>query len=147
MPALFPLAQYWWLYAAFTGSVLVLLALDLGVFHREAHAVGAREAAVWSGVWVALAVALHLALLRYAPWALPRGPRVPGVAGALLLRSVFIALGSVLLHLRWVAWLFGAFLVLTGLKMMLAPAQGLDPGKNPGIRLFRSVGPVTPAFH
>src|SRR3972149_4771634 len=76
MPALFPFAQYWWLYAAFTGSVLVLRALALGVFHREAHAVGAREAAVWSGVWVALALAFNLALWRYALWAFPRDPRL-----------------------------------------------------------------------
>ncbi|MBI4270711.1 MAG: TerC family protein [Candidatus Rokubacteria bacterium] len=200
---LFPFAQYWWLYAAFTGGVLVLLALDLGVFHRDAHAVGIREAAVWSGVWVLLALAFNLALWRYALWAFPRDPRlaaVPGlhpeaaaggaalefltgyvvekslsvdnififvmifgyfavpatyqhrvlfygIAGALVFRSVFIALGALLLHLRWIAWLFGAFLVLTGLKMMLAPAQGLDPEKNPVIRLFRRVVPVTPDFH
>jgi len=43
------------LFAAFVGFVLVMLALDLGVFHRKAHVVGLREAAIWSGVWVALA--------------------------------------------------------------------------------------------
>jgi tellurite resistance protein TerC len=43
------------LFAAFIGFVLVMLALDLGVFHRKAHAVGMREAAIWSAVWVSLA--------------------------------------------------------------------------------------------
>lgn len=43
------------LLAAFVGFVLLMLALDLGVFHRKAHAVGLREAGIWSGVWVALA--------------------------------------------------------------------------------------------
>lgn len=37
--SLFPLAEYWWFYLVFTGFVLVLLAIDLGVFHREAHTV------------------------------------------------------------------------------------------------------------
>jgi len=44
----FPFAGYWWLYAGFTGFVLLLLALDLGVFHRTAHVVSFREAAAWS---------------------------------------------------------------------------------------------------
>ncbi len=45
------------LWGAFTVGVLVLLALDLGVFHRKAHVVGYREAAIWSAVWIALALA------------------------------------------------------------------------------------------
>lgn len=46
-----------WVYAAFIALVLFFLALDLGVFHRKAHAVGAKEAAVWASVWVATALA------------------------------------------------------------------------------------------
>ena len=45
-----------WLYAGFTAFVLVMLALDLGVFNRKAHAVRPREAAIWTGVWVTLAL-------------------------------------------------------------------------------------------
>ena len=45
---LFPFAEYWWFYAAFTALVLVLLSLDLGVFHRGAQAVSFREAAAWT---------------------------------------------------------------------------------------------------
>ena len=44
------------LWLGFTGLVLALLAIDLGVFHRKAHAVGVREATVWSAVWVALSL-------------------------------------------------------------------------------------------
>ena len=54
--SLFPFGNYWWFYAAFTAFVFVLLALDLGVFHRKAHAVSFKEAAVWSVVWVSLAL-------------------------------------------------------------------------------------------
>ena len=48
------------LWAGFTLLVLALLALDLGVFHREAHPVGFREALAWTGVWVGLAGAFNL---------------------------------------------------------------------------------------
>jgi tellurite resistance protein TerC len=200
---LFPLTEYWWLYAAFTGGVLVLLALDLGVFHREAHEVGFREAATWSAVWISLALAFAVGLYYYAAWAFPRDPRlraIPGfdaehaawdvtleyltgfvvektlsvdnvfvfvlifgyfaipakyqhrvlfygILGALVFRGIFIALGSVLMQFHWVVWLFGLFLVFTGLKMMLVPDRGLDPEKNPVIRLFRRFVPVTPELH
>ncbi len=63
---LFPLAEYWWFYAAFIAFVLMLLALDLGVFHRKAHAVSFRESAIWTVVWVALALAFNYALYQYA---------------------------------------------------------------------------------
>jgi tellurite resistance protein TerC len=52
---LFPFADYWWFYLGFTGFVLVMLALDLGVFHRKAHEVSFREAAAWTVVWIGLA--------------------------------------------------------------------------------------------
>jgi tellurite resistance protein TerC len=63
--ALFPFAEYWWLYAAFVGGVLLLLAIDLGLFHREAHEVGFREAAAWSVVWLTLALAFAVGLYCY----------------------------------------------------------------------------------
>ena len=48
-----------WMWAGFTALVLAMLALDLGVFHRHAHAVKVREAAIWSVVWVTLALAFN----------------------------------------------------------------------------------------
>jgi tellurite resistance protein TerC len=65
---LFPLADYWWLYVAFTAVVLVLLALDLGVFHRKAHAPGFRDATIWMCVWVALALVFCFGLYQYTGW-------------------------------------------------------------------------------
>ena len=62
---LFPFGEYWWFYLAFTGFVLLLLALDLGVFHREAHEVSFREAVLWSAVWMALALAFNAGLYYY----------------------------------------------------------------------------------
>jgi tellurite resistance protein TerC len=66
MELLFPFAEYWWVYAAFTAAVLGVLAVDLGVFHRQAHAVTFRESLAWSIVWVALALGVNYAFYRYA---------------------------------------------------------------------------------
>lgn len=196
----FPFADYWWFYLGFTGFVLVLLALDLGVFHRKAHAVSFREAGIWSLVWIALALVFNYLFYRYAAWKFAGDSRlmqtpgfdpetaarqaglefltgyvvekalsldnifvfvvvfaffgIPamyqhrvlfyGIAGALVFRAMFIAAGSALLRYHWVIWLFGGFLILTGVKMMFAPERKVDPGKNPLIRLFRRFVPVTP---
>ncbi|MBP1600265.1 MAG: alx 1 [Acidobacteria bacterium] len=79
--ALFPMADYWWFYLTFTLFVLLMLALDLGVFHRKAHVVSFREATTWSVVWISLALAFNYFLYRYALWKFPRDPRLIGVSG------------------------------------------------------------------
>ena len=81
MIELFPLTDYWWFYLGFTGFVLLLLALDLGVFHREAHVVSFREAATWSVVWVALALGFNFLLYQYALWKFPQDPRLLAIPG------------------------------------------------------------------
>jgi tellurite resistance protein TerC len=187
----FPFAEYWWFYLAFTGFVLILLALDLGVFHRQAHVVSFREASIWSVIWIALSLAFNFAFYQYAAWKFDSEPvarqlglefltgyvvektlsldnifvfvvvftvfGIPavyqhrvlffGIIGALLFRAVFIALGSALLEYHWIILLFGAFLILTGLKMMFVPEKKIDPDKNPVIRLFRRFVPVTGELH
>lgn len=65
---MFPFDQYWWFYLAFTGFVLLMLVLDLGVFHRKAHEVSFKEATVWSVVWVSLALAFNYLLYHYVLW-------------------------------------------------------------------------------
>ena len=81
MVVLFPFSEYWWFYAAFIGLILLLLSLDLGVFHRKAHAVTFRESAIWSGVWIALALAFNIALYQYALWKFPQDPRLMALPG------------------------------------------------------------------
>ena len=73
---LFPIAEYWWFYLGFTGLVLVLLAIDLGVFHRKAHAVSIREAARWSVVWISLSLIFNVAFYQYAQHALATDARL-----------------------------------------------------------------------
>lgn len=200
---LFPFSDYWWFYAAFTGFVLLLLALDLGVFHRQAHTVSFREAAIWSVVWVTLALTFNYLFYQYALWKFPQDPRllaIPGfdpyaaahrvglefltgyivekslsvdnifvfvlvftyfaipskyqhrvlfygILGALIFRAAFIAAGSVLMQYHWVIYLFGGFLIVTGIKMMFVPDKEIHPEKNLVIRIFKRMVPVTHELH
>ncbi|MFY7928690.1 MAG: TerC family protein, partial [Oligoflexus sp.] len=79
--SLFPFEQYWWLYLAFVGLVLIMLLLDLGVFHKEAHSVSVKEAATWSVVWVSLALIFNLGLYYYASWQFTNDPRLMAIPG------------------------------------------------------------------
>ncbi|HET8646042.1 MAG TPA: TerC family protein [Vicinamibacteria bacterium] len=198
--SLFPMAEYWWFYAGFTVFVCVLLALDLGVFHRQAHAVSIKEASLWTVVWVTLALAFNAGFYFYMAQRFPQEARlmaIPGfdpalaartaalqflagyiteyslsvdnifvfvvvlnyfsiptrlqhrvlffgILGALVFRAIFIGLGAILLRFEWVVWLFGAFLIFTGVRMMLAKEKGVEPEENAMIRLFRRYVPVTP---
>jgi tellurite resistance protein TerC len=62
---LFPWSEYWWVYAAFVGFVAIMLALDLGVFHRKAHVIGFKEATFWSIFWIGLALGFAWAFGQY----------------------------------------------------------------------------------
>jgi tellurite resistance protein TerC len=197
---LFPFADYWWFYCGFTVFVLIVLALDLGVFHRNAHEVKFREALAWSVVWVAMAVLFgwlfgkfaefrffndarllaisgfdpsveaHRAMLQYFTGYIVEKAlsvdnifvfvviftyfNIPdkyqhrvlfyGIIGALIFRCIFIAVGAALIQYYWVVVLFGVFLILTGIKVILAPEKPLDPEKNPILKFLKRVLPITP---
>ncbi|HXI02536.1 MAG TPA: TerC/Alx family metal homeostasis membrane protein, partial [Candidatus Saccharimonadales bacterium] len=67
-----------------------------------------------------------------------------GIVGAVVLRAVMIATGVVLIHsVRWIVYLFGAFLILTGLRMALGGEASVHPERNPVLRSMRRVLPVT----
>lgn len=88
---LFPIADYWWFYVGFTAFIIVLLAIDLGVFHRKSHAISIREAARWSLVWISLSLVFNVVFYQYAQHALAADPRllaVPGFDAAAAARQV-----------------------------------------------------------
>lgn len=62
---IFPFADYWHLYLAFSALVLVIVLLDLGVFHKQAHTVSMREASLWTVIWIAFAGVFSVGLWFY----------------------------------------------------------------------------------
>jgi tellurite resistance protein TerC len=65
MNYLFPFSDYWWLYLVFVAFILLIVLLDLGLFHRKAHAVSLKEATIWSLIWIALALCFNFVLYEY----------------------------------------------------------------------------------
>jgi tellurite resistance protein TerC len=171
------------LWVGFHIFVIVMLVLDLGVFHRKAHVIRIREAVIWSGVWISLALLFNVLIYFW------QGPEVAlqfltgyliekslsvdniflflllftyfrvtpdyqhkvlfwGIVGALLLRAIFIAAGVTLISkFHWVIYLFGGFLVLSGIRMATQKEGEIHPEHNPVLRLFRRWMPVTDEYH
>lgn len=78
---LFPFVDYWWFYLAFTAFVLVVLALDLGVFHKNAHEVSFKEASIWTAVWISLALVFNVIFYKYALWKFSTDERYLSIPG------------------------------------------------------------------
>src|SRR5215510_7760883 len=70
-----------------------------------------------------------------------------GIAGALVFRAIFVSLGAVLMQFHWVVWVFGAFLIFTGVKMALNSGGASDAGRNIVVRVLQRLVPVTSEFH
>src|SRR4030095_6703621 len=70
-----------------------------------------------------------------------------GILGALVFRAIFIALGAVLLQYNWITWIFGGFLIITGVRMMFTRESEMEPEENALVRGFRRLVPVTTELH
>jgi len=192
-----------WIWVAFICFVLLMLALDLGVFHRESHVVSMQEALGWSFVWILLGVgfsafvyygyehgwsgmgdAIDLvdgqvndgmsATVKYLTgYVLEKSLSVDnifviamvfgffavppiyqhrvlfwGVLGALVMRGVMIVVGAKLIaEFHWILYVFGVFLIITGVKMLVMKTDHTDPNQNIVVRLVRRLWPVTARFH
>jgi len=167
-----------WVWGAVVVAIIVMIAADMFLFHRDAHVVRGREAAISSAAWVGIGLAFGLIVLLayggqasgeyYAGFLLEKSlsvdnlfvfalilgyfnvPRVLqhrvllwGVLGALIFRAIFIAAGAALLEsAHWMIYVFGAFLVYTGIKMARHEGDETDPGKNPALRALKRLMPV-----
>jgi tellurite resistance protein TerC len=78
---LFPFSEYWTVYVGFLVFVLAMLGLDLGVFHRKAHAVSFKESAGWTAAWVSLALLFNVGLYFYAQASFAANPRLLAIPG------------------------------------------------------------------
>ncbi|MBC7691124.1 MAG: TerC family protein [Methylotenera sp.] len=77
----FTFAEYWWFYIAFTAFVLVVLGLDLGVFHKKAHEVGFKEASAWTALWVSMALGFNFIFYLFARHHFLTDPKYLGLPG------------------------------------------------------------------
>jgi TerC family integral membrane protein len=180
-----------WMWAAFVGFVLAMLAVDLFlVGGNKAHKVGFREAAAWSVVWVSLAFLFNLGLWWYlkgsygsevadakamefltgyliekalavdnifvflmifgffaVPAEFQRRVLIYGVVGAILMRAGMILAGAWLVQeFHWILYIFGAFLVVTGVKMLMFAEAEPDLGRNPLLNWVKRHMRLTPDY-
>jgi tellurite resistance protein TerC len=166
----------------FLGFVAGMLALDLGVFHRNAHEIHRREALAWSVVWIGLAIIFNIGiyvfrgssdglewttgylvektlsidnvfviLLIFAAFGVPAAyqHRVLfwGIVGALVMRAILIAAAGFLLGtLHFVIYIFGAFLIYTGIKFLREQEHTPDLEQNRVVRLSRRLFRTTEGY-
>lgn len=168
---------FWILFNAF---VLLMLALDLGVFHRKTHEVSIKEALTWTLIWVCLALIFNAiifywrgrqqALEFFTGYLVEKALSIDnifvfimiftyfqipskyqhkvlfwGILGALIMRVIFIFAGVALIEkFHFTIYFFGALLIYTGYKMFFHNNAKIEPDKNPVIRFFKKIMPVTP---
>ena len=168
-----------WLWVGFNIFVLAMLALDLGVFHRKAHALSLKEASIWSVVWITLAMVFNAGLYLFAgpepalqfftgyliekslsvdnififvllftffkvPAAFQHRVLYWGILGALIMRGMLIAVGVALIEsFHWIIYLFGAFLIFTGIRMGFHKEIEVHPENDLLLKFIRRFVPVT----
>lgn len=174
-------------WVGFCVFILAMLAIDLGVFNRKPHEISYKNAAAWSGVWVALALVFAALLFGPLGWELFGAARhqkalefltgylielslsvdnlfvfllifsyfkVPpkyqhrvlywGVLGALIMRVTMILIGTELIdRFHWIIYIFGAFLVYTGVQMLRGGEVDIEPEHNPVVRFVTRFVPIT----
>src|SRR5512139_1631196 len=159
------------LWGGFVAFVFAMLALDLGVFHRKAHAVGFREALGWSVAWIILALLfgglvtwwfgpqlgvefvtgyliekslsvdnLFVFLVIFSGLGIPLQSQHRvlfwGILSALVLRAIMIFAGAALLaRFHWLIYVFGAFLIFTGVKLYRNRGKQEHPEQSAVMRL------------
>ncbi|TAH33094.1 MAG: TerC family protein [Alphaproteobacteria bacterium] len=166
----------------FMAFILIMLALDLGIFHKTAHVVTFREACTWSAIWIALALLFNYGIYEFAgektalefltgylieyslsidnvfvfvlifaffgvPAELQNRVLILGIALALVLRLLLIFAGVALIEqFAWVIYIFGAFLIVTGIKMLVASDKPKDLNQNPVLKIARKTFQFTDGY-
>ena len=185
--------EYLWLWVGFNLFVLAMLAIDLGVFHRHAHIVSVREAALWSVLWISLSLLFNLGIYLYWHDLVPHSAytnseaalafltgyliekslsvdnifvfvlifsyfAVPaiyqhrvlfwGIIGALIMRATLIFVGAALIErFHWIIYIFGGFLIYTGIRMAFHKDEAMAVEENAMVRLLRRFMPVSDRYH
>ena len=167
------------MWVGFNIFVVLMLILDLKVFHRRSHVISIKESLLWTAFWIILSLLFNLivyfwqgqetALEYLTGYLIEKSLSIDnlfvfllifsyfavapihqhkvlywGILGAIFMRLIFILTGIALVGLvHWMLAVFGAFLVLTALRMAFQKDKEIYPEKNPVLRLFRRFMPVT----
>ena len=170
------------LWLGFIAFVMLMLALDLGMFHRRSHTVHYKEALAWSAVWIALSMVfaggvwwffgakpgmefltgyliekslsvdnLFVFVLVFSAFKVPLHYQHRilywGITTALFLRAAMILAGTALLaRFHWMFYVFGAFLVFTGAKLLFTKDKDEDPKSSWIMQGLRKILPMTPSL-
>jgi tellurite resistance protein TerC len=171
------------LWIGFNVFVLLMLVLDLGVFHRGAKEIKVKDALIWTGIWIMLSLMFNVfvfyqfgedkayefltgyliekslsidnifvMILIFSYFHVPAEYQHKvlfwGILGALVMRVLFILAGIELIHkFHWLIYIFGGFLIYTGIRIATQGEVKLNPEKNPVVKFVRKIFRVTPAFH
>ena len=171
------------LWLGFSVFVVIMLVLDLFVFHKKSHEVKIKEAIIWSFVWISLALIFNYGVYLWfgtekameflTAYVIEKSLSVDnlfvfimvfsyfkiepkyqhkilfwGILGALVMRIIFIFAGIQLIkNFHWIIYIFGAFLIYTGIKIPFEKDKEIEPDKNPLVRLFKKFIPVTNELH
>ncbi len=171
-----------WHWIGFIAIVLIIIGVDLGVFHRKAHVIQFKEALAWTFVWFSLAMLFSLGLSKFrtheeslqfftgyiielslsmdnvfviavifsyfrVPLANQHRVLFWGILGALIMRGTFICVGVVLIQtFHWVLYLLALLVIYSGIKTFFSEESGVDPDKNPIVRMTRKFFPVSNDF-
>ena len=160
--------------------VLIMLALDLFVFHKENEVIKVKSALLWSTFWIGLALVFNIvvymtlgqtkAIEFFTGYLIEESLSIDnlfvfimifgffkiepkfqhsvlfwGIIGAIFFRAIFIFAGVALIErFAWIMYIFGAFLLYTGLKMLIdkKEASEFNPNENVIIKTFRKFFPV-----
>lgn len=168
-----------WFWIGFNAFVVLMLSLDLGVFHRKSHKVPVKEAVIWTSIWITLAIVfmgiIYLEMGRTKALEFLTGYVIEyslsvdnifvfimifsffaveekyqhkvlfwGIIGALIMRAIFIFAGVALINkFHWIIYVFGSFLIITGINMLFGREAKIEPERNPVVKFFRKILPIT----
>mgnify|MGYP003413639390 CR=1 FL=1 len=172
---------YFWI--GFVVFLALMLAIDLGIFHRKSHTVTFKESLGWTLVWIMLAMMfaaivyfwkgsekaiefitgyvielslsvdnLFIFILVFSYFRVPQQYQHKvlfwGILGALVMRVIFIFAGVALISkFHWIIYIFGAIIIISGIKMLFQKDKKIEPEKNPLIRFVKKMIPVTHEYH
>ncbi len=172
-----------WLWLSFIGIVIALLAIDLGLLHRDDHEIKVRESLLQSGAYIGMGLLfgawvwwylgptsgmqyltgflvektlamdnVFVIAMIFSFFAIPAQYQYRvlfwGILGVIVLRAIMIGLGAALIaEFSWVLYVFGAFLLATGIKMLIFIDKEFDIAGNPVLRWLQKRVRVTPTIH